>query len=94
MSALYKGTQALIQKEQPLAYYTSYNSLRLNLVCKSVVQSKSLHGSLSILNYISVLFSKSENLEIYTNLLIMITPDSNQCVLQDGHSDVRLYQQS
>ena len=34
-------------------------SRRLNLVCKSVAQSKTLQGSLSIVNDISVLFSKS-----------------------------------
>ena len=50
MSALYKGTQSLIQKEQPLAYYTDCSSRHLNLVCKSVAQSKALHGSLSIVN--------------------------------------------
>ena len=35
-----------------------------------------------------------ENLDIYTNTLIMIKPDSNQCILQGGQSDVMLYQQS
>ena len=59
MSALYRGTQALIQKEQPLAYYTDCSSRRLNLVCKSVAHSKALHGYLSIVNDIGVLFSKS-----------------------------------
>ena len=59
MSAVYKGTQALIQKEQPLAYYTDYSSRRLNLVCKYVAQSKALYGSLSIVNDIGVLFNKS-----------------------------------
>ena len=48
VSAVYKGTQALILKEQPLAYYTHCSSHRLNLVCKSVAQSKVLHDSLSI----------------------------------------------
>ena len=47
MLVVYKGTQALIQKEQPLAYYIYCSSRRLNLVCKSVAQSKALHGSLS-----------------------------------------------
>ena len=59
VSAVYKGTQALVQKEQPLAYYTYCSSHRLNLVCKSVAQSKALLGSLSIVNDIGVLFSKS-----------------------------------
>ena len=59
VSAVYKGRQALIQKEQPLTYYTHCSSHRLNLVCKSVAQSKALHGSLSIVNDIGVLFSKS-----------------------------------
>ena len=59
MSAVYRGTQALIQKEQPLAYYTHCSSRSLNLVCKYVAQSKALHGSLSIVNDIGVLFSKS-----------------------------------
>ena len=59
VSAVYKGTQALIQKEQPLAYYTHCSSHRLNLDCKYVAQSKALLGSLSIVNYIGVLFSKS-----------------------------------
>ena len=59
VSAVYKGTQALIQKEQPLAYYTYCSFHRLNLVCKSVAQSKALLGSLSIVNYIGVIFSKS-----------------------------------
>ena len=44
MSAVYKGTHALIQKEQPLAYYTYGSSHRLNRVCKSVAQSKALLG--------------------------------------------------
>ena len=59
VSAVYKGTQALIQKEQPLAYYKHCSSHRLNLVCKSVVQCKALLGSLSIVNNIFVLFRKS-----------------------------------
>ena len=59
MSAVYKGTQALIQKEQPLAYYTDCSSRRQNLVYKSVAQSKDLHGSISIVNDIGVIFSKS-----------------------------------
>ena len=57
--ALYKGTKALIQKEQPLAYYTHCSSHRFNLVCKYVAQCKALLGSLSIVNDIGVLFSKS-----------------------------------
>ena len=59
VSVVYKGTQALIQKEQPLAYYTHCSSHRLNLVCKYVAQSKDLLGSLSIVNDIGVLFRKS-----------------------------------
>ena len=59
LSAVYKGTQALIQKEKPLAYYTYCSSHRLNLVCKYVAQSKALLGSLYIVNDIGVLFSKS-----------------------------------
>ena len=35
-----------------------------------------------------------EKLDIYSNLLIMIKPDSNQCILQGGQSDVMLYHQS
>ena len=41
-----------------MAYYTDCSSRRLNLVCKSVAQSKALHGSLSIVNDIGVLFRK------------------------------------
>ena len=59
MSAVYKGIQTIIQKEQPLAYNTYCSSHRLNLVCKYVAQSKDLHGSLSIVYDIGVLFSKS-----------------------------------
>ena len=59
MSAVYKGTQAPIQKEQPLAYYTHCSSHRLNLVCKSVAQCKDVHDSISIVNNIGVLFRKS-----------------------------------
>ena len=59
VSAVYKGTQTLIQKEQPLVYYTHCSSHRLNLVYKSVAQSKALLGSISIVNDIGVLFSKS-----------------------------------
>ena len=58
VSAIYKGTRAL-QKEQPLVYYTHCSSHRLNIVCKSVAQCKALIGSLSIVNDIGVLFSKS-----------------------------------
>ena len=42
-----------------MAYYTDCSSRRLNLVCKYIAQSKALHSSLSIVNYIGVLFSKS-----------------------------------
>ena len=56
MSAVYKGTQALKQKEQPLVYYTHCSSHRLNIVCKSVAQCKALLGSLSIVYDIGVLF--------------------------------------
>ena len=42
-----------------MAYYTDCISRRLNTVCKYVAQSKALHGSLSIVNYIGVLFIKS-----------------------------------
>ena len=59
VSAVYKGTQSMIQKEQPLAYYTHYSSHRLNLVCKYVAQCKALLGSLSIVNDIGIIFSKS-----------------------------------
>ena len=59
VSVVYKGTQALLQKEQHLAYYIHCSSHRLNLVCKSVAQSKALLGSLSIVNDIGVLFNKS-----------------------------------
>ena len=61
MSAVYRGTQALIQKEQLLAYYTDCSSRRLNLICKYVAQSKALHGSLSIMNDIGVLFKNLSN---------------------------------
>ena len=68
MSAVYKGTHALIQKEQPLAYYTYCSSHRQNRVCKSVAQSKALLGSLSIVNNIGVLFSKSGKFSIQINV--------------------------
>ena len=75
MSAVYKGTHALIQKEQPLAYYTYYSSHRLNRVCKSVAQSKALLGSLSIVNNIGVLFSKSGK---FSNLYQSIDNDKTR----------------
>ena len=75
VSAVYKGTQALIQKEQPLAYYTYCSSHRLNLVCKSVAQCKALLGSLSIVNYIGVLFSKSGK---FSNLYQSIDNDKTR----------------
>ena len=75
MSAIYKGTQALIQKEQSLAYYTYCSSHRLHLVCKSVVQCKALLGSLSIVNDIGVLFSKSGK---FSNLYQSIDNDKTR----------------
>ena len=75
MSAVYKGTHALIQKEQPLAYYTYCSSHRLNRVCKSVAQSKALLGSLSIVNNIGVLFSKSGK---FSNLYQSIDNDKTR----------------
>ena len=74
MSAVYKGTHALIQKEQPLAYYTYFSSHRLNRVCKSVAQSKALLGSLSN-NNIGVLFSKSGK---FSNLYQSIDNDKTR----------------
>ena len=75
VSAVYKGIQALIQKEQPLAYYTYCSYHRLNLVCKSVAQSKALLGSLSIVNDIGVLFSKSRK---FSNLYQSIDNDKTR----------------
>ena len=40
-------------------YTKNYSSRRLNLVCKYVAQCKALLGSISIVNDIGVLFSKS-----------------------------------
>ena len=75
MLAVYKGTHALIQKEQTLAYYTYYSSHRLNRVCKSVAQSKALLDSLSIVNNIGVLFSKSGK---FSNLYQSIDNDKTR----------------
>ena len=75
MSAVYKGIQALIQKEQPLAYHIHCSSHRLHLVCKYVAQCKALLGSLSIVNDIGVLFSKSGK---FSNLYQYIDNDKTR----------------
>ena len=57
------------------SYYTYCSSHRLNLVCKSLAQSKALLGSLSIVNYIGVLFSKSGQ---FSNLYQSIDNDKTR----------------
>ena len=76
MCQLYtKKTSPDTKKKQHLAYYTYCSFHRLNLVCKSVAQSKSLLGSLSIVNDIGVLFSKSGK---FSNLYQSIDNDKTR----------------
>ena len=68
MSGIYNGVQSIIKSENNLAYYTHCGAHRVNLIAHKISNQKCIRESLSTINGIANLFSKTIK---FRNIFIM-----------------------